>query len=41
VLRELAPVPPQLISLGKPDLRALEAARAIADFARGQVSENG
>jgi hypothetical protein len=40
-LREMAPVPPQLISLGKPDLRALAAARAIADYARGQVSENG
>ena len=40
-LREMAPVPPQLITLGKPDLRALEAARTILDHARAQVSENG
>ncbi len=40
-LRETQPVPPTLITLGKPDLRALEAARAIVTYARARVSENG
>ena len=40
-LREISPAPPALISLGKPDLRVLEAARAIVTYARAQVSENG
>jgi hypothetical protein len=40
-LRELAPVPAQLISIGKPDLRALQAAEIIVAHARAQLSENG
>ncbi len=41
VLRATAPVPPPLISIGKPDLSAHDAARAIVDYARAYVSENG
>jgi hypothetical protein len=40
-LRAMAPAPPALITLGKPDLRALEAARVVVGHARAQVSENG
>ncbi|HEX3698607.1 MAG TPA: hypothetical protein VH374_24765 [Polyangia bacterium] len=40
-LRTMAPAPPALITLGKPDLRALEAARVVVGHARAQVSENG
>jgi hypothetical protein len=34
-------VPPTLLTLGKPDLRALEAARRIVDHARAQVAARG
>jgi HEPN domain-containing protein len=37
-LRETAPAPPALISLGKPDLRVLEEARRIVDFAAARVA---
>ena len=37
LLRDTPPAPPDLITLGKPDLRALEAARAIVEFARARV----
>ncbi len=37
LLRDTPPAPPALVSLGKPDTRALEAARAIVDWARGLV----
>jgi HEPN domain-containing protein len=38
LLREIPAAPPQLITIGKPDLSALEAARAILEFAREVVS---
>jgi len=38
LLRETPTAQPQLITIGKPDLTALEAARMIADFARTKVS---
>jgi hypothetical protein len=38
VLRDTPPLPPQLIALGKPDLRALEAARTIASYATARVA---
>jgi hypothetical protein len=41
LLRDTPPAPPELVQLGKPDLRVLDAARAIAAHARAQVSENG
>jgi len=34
ILRDTPPAPPELITLGKPDLRALEAARTLVDYAR-------
>lgn len=37
LLRDTPSVPPQLITIGKPDLGALEAARTIVDFARARV----
>ena len=37
LLRDTPPVPPQLITIGKPDLSALEAAKTILEFARGRV----
>ncbi|HEY7372509.1 MAG TPA: hypothetical protein VIF57_10150 [Polyangia bacterium] len=37
LLRDTPPVPPQLLTIGKPDLAALEAARTIVDFARARV----
>ena len=37
LLRDTPPVPPQLISIGKPDMTSLEAARTIVDFARARV----
>ncbi|HEY2728919.1 MAG TPA: hypothetical protein VGK52_03200 [Polyangia bacterium] len=37
LLRDTPPAPPALITLGKPDLRALEAARAIVAHARGRL----
>ena len=40
-LREIPPAPPQLITLGKPDLRALEAAAAIVADARERVTATG
>jgi hypothetical protein len=41
LLRDTPPTPPELVQLGKPDLRVLEAARAIAAHARAQVRLNG
>jgi len=38
LLRDTPPAPPELITLGKPDLRALEAARVIVEFAKTRVS---
>jgi hypothetical protein len=37
LLRDTPAAPPQLITIGKPDLSALDAARAIVDFARSLV----
>ena len=37
LLRDTPPAPPELVSLGKPDLRALEAARAIVEWAQTRV----
>jgi hypothetical protein len=37
-LRDTPPLPPALITLGKPDLRALDAARAIVSDARARVT---
>jgi len=37
LLRDTPPVPPQLITIGRPDLSALDAARTIVDFARARV----
>jgi len=41
LLRDTPAQPPALIAIGKPDMSALEAAKAIVEFARAQVSENG
>jgi hypothetical protein len=38
VLRDTPPLPPQLITLGKPDLRAYEAANVILAHARERVA---
>jgi hypothetical protein len=38
LLHDTPPLPPELITLGKPDLRAIEAARSIVDFARERVA---
>lgn len=38
VLRETPAAPPALITIGKPDLGVLEAARTIVDFARARVA---
>jgi hypothetical protein len=40
-LRQISPLAPALLSIGKPDLRALEAARAIVAYVRAQLRENG
>jgi hypothetical protein len=37
VLRDTPPAPPELIHLGKPDLRVLEAARAIVEHVRSTL----
>jgi hypothetical protein len=37
-LRDTAPVAPALVTLGKPDLRALDAARTVIAFARARVA---
>jgi hypothetical protein len=37
LLRDTPPTAPQLITIGKPDLSALDAARAIVDFARSLI----
>jgi hypothetical protein len=37
LLRETPAAPPQLITIGKPDLGTLEAARTIVDYARSLV----
>ena len=37
LLRDTPPVPPQLITIGKPDMSAREAAKTIVDFARGRM----
>jgi hypothetical protein len=44
LLRETPPRPPELVTIGRPDLAPLEAARALVAHARAraaQVSENG
>jgi hypothetical protein len=41
LLRDTPPRPPDLVTIGKPDMGPLEAARTIADYARRYVSENG
>jgi len=38
LLRDTPPLPPELITLGKPDLRALDAARRIIAFAAARVA---
>ena len=38
LLRETPAAPPALITIGKPDLSALEAARTIVDFARSRLA---
>ncbi len=40
LLRDTPPLPPTLIQLGKPDLRALEAARTIAAYAQSLSDRN-
>ncbi|HEY8923245.1 MAG TPA: hypothetical protein VIU64_02620 [Polyangia bacterium] len=37
LLRDTPPAPPDLIKLGKPDLRVLEAARTLVEYARGRL----
>jgi hypothetical protein len=37
LLRDTPPAPPELITLGKPDLRALDAARTVVAHARGAL----
>jgi len=37
LLRDTPAAPPQLIAIGKPDMSALEAAKAIVEFARRRV----
>ena len=41
LLRDTPPRPPDLVTIGKPDMAPLDAARTIVDYARGYVSENG
>jgi hypothetical protein len=41
VLRDTPPAPPTLIAIGKPDLRALEAARTLVEYARSLSREPG
>jgi hypothetical protein len=38
LLRDTPPLPPTLITLGKPDLRTADAARAILAYARARVA---
>jgi HEPN domain-containing protein len=38
LLREIPPAPPELITLGKPDRRALDAARRITAWCRERVT---
>jgi len=38
LLRDTPPLPPEVITLGKPDLRVLEAARTIAGYAAARVA---
>jgi len=38
LLRDTPPLPPEVITLGKPDLRVLEAAKKIAAFAAARVA---
>lgn len=40
-LRDTPALQPQVIRLGKPDTSAVDAARAIVEWARGQLSVNG
>ena len=37
VLRDTPPAPPTLIAIGKPDLRPLEAARTLVEYARTRL----
>ena len=38
LLRDTPPAPPALVTLGKPDVRPLEAARRIIDWSRERVA---
>lgn len=38
LLRDTPPLPPELITLGKPDLRVLEAARKVHAWSRSRVT---
>ena len=38
LLRDTPPLPPELITLGKPDLRVLDAAKTIVGFATARVA---
>jgi len=38
LLRDTPPTPPALITIGKPDMSALEAAKTIVEFARARVA---
>jgi len=38
LLRDTPPAPPALVTLGKPDLRALDAARAIVEHVRATLT---
>ena len=41
LLRDTPPRRPELVTIGKPDMSPLDAARAIVDYASRYVSENG
>jgi len=41
ILRDTPPAPPALIALGKPDLRALDAARTLVEYARSLSRQAG
>jgi hypothetical protein len=38
LLRDTPAAPPELITLGRPDMRALEAAKCIVEWARSEVA---
>jgi hypothetical protein len=41
LLRDTPPMPPALVTLGRPDLAAAQSARTIIDHARQMVTGNG